>query len=92
MGTTAYPGKGFMGRTKGSGEAIGAAGFRQQVPHASCHTEGRGGAFVRGQCRGGNFVFQFGVEIFPAELFCAIWGPSCSLCILSGGGSQVLQV
>ena len=40
--------------------------------------------FVRGQFRGENFFFQFGVEIFPTKYFCAIQGTFCSLCILSG--------
>ena len=45
-----------------------------------------GGGFVRGQFGGEIFAFQFGVEIFPAKLFCTIRGISCSLCILGGGG------
>ena len=32
---------------------------------------------------GKTFVFQFGVKIFPTQIFCAIWGSSGSLCILS---------
>ena len=49
-----------------------------------------GGGFRRGQFHGENFVFHFGVEIFPTKFFSAIWGTSWSLCIVSGGGSQVL--
>ena len=48
------------------------------------------GNFVRGQVREENFIFQFGAEIFPTVFFGSIWGASRSLCILSGGGSQVL--
>ena len=50
-----------------------------------------GGDFVGGQVLGENFVFRFGVKIFPKNFSCAIWGTSCSLCILSGGGSQVFN-
>ena len=50
-----------------------------------CHHGHRGcEIFVRGQLRGENCVFQFGVEIFPTNFFCAIWGTFCSLCILIG--------
>ena len=55
-----------------------AAGFEPSVDEQTY--------FVRGQIRGENFVFQFGVEIFPTQFF---QGTSRSLCI-SGGGSQVL--
>ena len=44
----------------------------------------------RGRFRGDNCVFQFGAEIFPTKVFCAISGTSCSCCLLSGGGSEVL--
>ena len=58
--------------------------------HCALHAGGVGwGDFVWGEVRGENFVFQFGVKNFPTKCFCAIWGISCSLCILSGGGSQV---
>ena len=46
-----------------------------------------GESFVRGQVRRENFVFPFGDEKLPPKFFC---GTSCSLCVLSGGGSQVL--
>ena len=42
------------------------------------------------QFHGEIFVFQFWYEFFPAELFYVIWGISCSLCLVSGGGSHVL--
>ena len=53
-------------------------------------TRGGGEDFIRGQFRRDNFVFQFGVEMFPAPCFRTIWGTSCSFCVLSGGGGQVL--
>ena len=45
---------------------------------------------MRGQFRGENFAFQIGDKIFPTKILCAIWGTSCSLCILSGDVRQVL--
>ena len=45
---------------------------------------------VTGQFRGEIFVLQCGAKIFPLKTFFAVWGASCSLCILSRGGIQVL--
>ena len=45
--------------------------------------------FVRGQFCGG---FQFGSRIAPRNFCCATWGTSCTLCILSGGGTAFPRV
>ena len=50
---------------------------------------------VRGLCQGTSswgetFLFSLVSKLSPQKTFSAIWGTSCYLCILSGGGSQVL--
>ena len=47
------------------------------------------GGWIGGWRTGDNFVFQFWCRKFPREIYCAIWGTCCCLCILRGGGRRV---
>ena len=49
------------------------------------------GAFVRGQVRGGNFVFQFGVEISPTNLGLFLLFVECPSILRDEGKAALVQ-
>ena len=57
---------------------------------AQCLTYRGGGTSSGDKLVGQTSFFSLGSKFSPRNFFCAIWGISCSLCVPSGGGSQVL--
>ena len=55
-----------------------------------CQIYRAGGTSSGDKFAGKTSFFSLLLNFFPRNFCCAIWGTSCSLCILCGGGSQVL--